>query len=511
MKQLIVLLLVLFPLSIFAQKQGQPLLDSLQKELPKLKDDTNKVKSLYNISLNYKGINEENGISYGEQGIELATKLNWKKGIALCNFIVGLHYQNKNDLMHALEYYKKASKIAEEGQLVQFKGVYLGYIGEVYYDLYYDNSGEFVSDIMQKAGKSTYLKNSVDNLNKAIIACQDANDDESILEFAPYLAKVYAQTGKFRDAYDVINQYNTIKDSLYSIEKMREMYNDMQLKIKAEKKIMTQDDKIKMQEMHIKMDHMDLDMKRMQFSFFIIGFILLGALVFIIFRSLKIQKKSNRLLTIEKQRSDDLLLNILPSEVAEELKNKGSADAKYFDDVTVLFTDFVGFTLVAEKMSPQELVTELDTCFKAFDDIIGKYNIEKIKTVGDAYLAVSGLPLPDPKHASNVVHAALAMRQFMQERKSELGDKTFDIRIGVHTGNVVAGIVGLKKFAYDIWGDTVNTAARMEQNSQTGKINISQTTYELVKQEFDCIYRGDIQAKNKGALSMFFCEEAFSL
>ncbi len=511
MKQLIVLLLVLFPFSIFAQKQGQPLIDSLQKELPKLKDDTNKVKFIYNISLNYKGINEENGISYGEQGVELATKLNWKKGIALCDFITGLHYQNKNDLMHALEYYKKAYKIAEEEQLLQFKGIYLGYIGEAYYDLYFDNSDEFVSDIMKKAGKSTYLMNAVDYLNKSIIICQEANDDESILEFAPYLAKVYAKTGKYKDAYDVINQYNSIKDSLYSIEKLREMYHDMQIKMESEKKLMTKDDTIKMQEMHNKMNRMELDRERLKLIFFIVGFVLLAALIFIIFRSLKIQKKSNSLLKIEKQRSDDLLLNILPSEVAEELKNKGSADATYFDAVTVLFTDFVGFNLVAETMTPQELVTELDTCFKAFDDIIGRYNIEKIKTVGDAYLAVAGLPLPDPKHTANVVHAALAMRQFMQERKNELGDKTFDIRIGVHTGNVVAGIVGLKKFAYDIWGVTVNTATCMLQNSQKGKINISQTTYELVKQEFDCIYRGDIQTKNKGALSMFFCEEALSL
>lgn len=209
-------------------------------------------------------------------------------------------------------------------------------------------------------------------------------------------------------------------------------------------------------------------------------------------------------LKAEKKKSDDLLNNILPEEVAEELKQKGISSARFFDHVTVLFTDFVAFTKAGERMSPQELVDELHTCFKAFDDIISKYNIEKIKTIGDAYLAVCGLPASDVNHALNVANAAIEIKQYMIARKQQLGDKTFEIRIGIHSGSVVAGIVGVKKFAYDIWGDTVNTAARMEQNSEPGKINISQTTYELVKDNFDCTYRGEITAKNKGELSMYF-------
>lgn len=208
----------------------------------------------------------------------------------------------------------------------------------------------------------------------------------------------------------------------------------------------------------------------------------------------------------EKQKSDDLLLNILPAEVAEELKISGTAAARQFDEVTVLFTDFVNFTIASEVLTPQQLVTELDSCFKAFDDIIGKYDIEKIKTIGDAYLAVSGLPLPDAQHAEHVLAAAFEIRAFMQERRKELCERTFEIRIGVHTGPVVAGIVGVKKFAYDIWGDTVNTAARMEQNSEPGRINISHTTYELVQDKFVCSYRGEIEAKNKGMLQMYFAE-----
>jgi class 3 adenylate cyclase len=155
-------------------------------------------------------------------------------------------------------------------------------------------------------------------------------------------------------------------------------------------------------------------------------------------------------------------------------------------------------------MAPQELVDELHACFKAFDAIVRKHRIEKIKTVGDAYLAVSGLPLADPEHAVTMVKAALEIEQFIHERKKLLGDKTFEVRIGIHSGNVVAGIVGDIKFAYDVWGDTVNTASRMEEHSEAGKINISQTTYELVKDQFECNYRGEITAKNKGSLQMYF-------
>lgn len=228
---------------------------------------------------------------------------------------------------------------------------------------------------------------------------------------------------------------------------------------------------------------------------------LIGSVVFLLI----VYRQRNRIKSIN-TKNEELLLNILPAEVAEELKEKGSADAKQFDNVTVLFTDFKSFTTVSQRLLPQELVNELHACFKGFDEICGKYNIEKIKTIGDAYLAVCGLPLADEKHAENVVNAALEIRGFMENRSKELGEKTFEVRIGINSGSVVAGIVGVKKFAYDIWGDTVNTAARMEQNSEVGKINISETTYELVKDIFTCTYRGEIDAKNKGKLKMYFAE-----
>jgi class 3 adenylate cyclase len=208
----------------------------------------------------------------------------------------------------------------------------------------------------------------------------------------------------------------------------------------------------------------------------------------------------------EKKKSDDLLLNILPSQTAEELKQTGFSEAKQFNDVSVFFSDFVNFTGQSETMSPDELVGELHNCFKAFDEITARHNIEKIKTIGDAYLSAGGLPNPDERHALNVVNAALEILEFMKARRVLLGNKTFDIRIGIHTGSVVAGIVGVRKFAYDIWGDAVNTAARMEQSSEPGRINISEATYNMVKHQFDCTYRGEIEAKNKGRLKMYFVE-----
>ena len=206
----------------------------------------------------------------------------------------------------------------------------------------------------------------------------------------------------------------------------------------------------------------------------------------------------------ERKKSETLLLNILPAEVAKELKQNGIAQTRQFENVTVLFTDFVNFTQAGEKMTPQALIDELHECFKAFDDIISGYHIEKIKTIGDAYLAVCGLPVAEPAHAHKIVMAAIDILNFMDNRYAELGNNTFQLRIGINSGSVVAGIVGVKKFAYDIWGDTVNTAARMEQNCETGKINISQSTYDLVQDKFPCSYRGEIEAKGKGMLKMYY-------
>ncbi|OJV55801.1 MAG: hypothetical protein BGO31_17055 [Bacteroidetes bacterium 43-16] len=212
-----------------------------------------------------------------------------------------------------------------------------------------------------------------------------------------------------------------------------------------------------------------------------------------------------RELQSEKQKSDNLLLNILPQEVAEELKEKGASKAQYYDEVSVLFTDFVNFTAIAQKLGVEELLEELNANFTAFDQIMEKHGLEKIKTIGDAYLAVSGLPVKNTDHALNAAAAALDILAFVAERKKQV-PYGLNIRIGIHSGSLIAGIVGVKKFAFDIWGDTVNTAARMEQSSAPGKINISENTYHLIEQTFNCTYRGKLQAKGKGEMDMYFVE-----
>ncbi|MBX9449990.1 MAG: hypothetical protein KL787_09870 [Taibaiella sp.] len=209
----------------------------------------------------------------------------------------------------------------------------------------------------------------------------------------------------------------------------------------------------------------------------------------------------------EKQKSEELLLNILPHEVAEELKEKGSSKAQYYDEVSVIFTDFVNFTAHSEKLGAEAMLQELNECFTAFDLIMEKHGLEKIKTIGDAYLAVSGLPILSPHHAEKTILAALDILNFVRERKLH-HPHSLDIRIGIHSGPLIAGIVGVKKFAYDIWGDTVNTAARMEQNSIPGRINISQETYRLVQDTFTFEPRGKINVKGKGELEMYFVIQA---
>ena len=221
----------------------------------------------------------------------------------------------------------------------------------------------------------------------------------------------------------------------------------------------------------------------------------------------KVEERTNELY-IEKKKSDDLLLNILPEVVAQELKQTGRTTPRSYEVATVMFTDFENFTRKSEKLSPEELVSIIDTCFKKFDEIISKYNIEKIKTIGDAYLCVSGLPDTKDHNAVNVISAAMEIIDVIKDLQQEDGGKGFfDIRIGIHTGPLVAGVVGNKKFAYDIWGDTVNTAARMEQSSEPNRINISQSCYELVKDKFQCSFRGKQPAKNKGLIEMYFVED----
>jgi class 3 adenylate cyclase/ActR/RegA family two-component response regulator len=222
-------------------------------------------------------------------------------------------------------------------------------------------------------------------------------------------------------------------------------------------------------------------------------------------------ERQKELIQAAKMQSDSLLLNILPDEIAEELKRFGRSYARKHQQVSVLFADIKGFTQVAETLSPEKLVTALDEVFRAFDNIVDKYDMEKIKTIGDAYMCACGLPRSDADNALKAVKTAIDMQQFIHGfglacRIQNLPE--FEIRIGIHTGPVIAGVVGSRKFAYDIWGDTVNLASLMEQHGEAGKINISASTYSLIKDNYECIHRGKIEVKSKGGIDMYFIGDA---
>jgi len=238
--------------------------------------------------------------------------------------------------------------------------------------------------------------------------------------------------------------------------------------------------------------------------------LIIAALLFLLYqgkqRTARALAAKNRIIEEERKRSDELLLNILPPAVAQELKTKNKVAARKYEEATVMFIDFVGFTHTAEKLTPEQLVSELDYCFTSFDRIIGQYRIEKIKTVGDAYICASGL---SDKNASpsDMVKAALQIQDFLLHLKAERmsqGLPYFEARVGIHTGPVVAGVVGEKKFAYDIWGDTVNTAARVEQACEPGRVNVSESTYWKAKYEFEWLPRGVISTKNKAPMEMYY-------
>ncbi len=368
-------------------------------------------------------------------------------------------------------------------------------IGKTHLAVALDTTGFVVDPEVMPKSKRKNLKLAIENFEKAKrIYEEELNSMISLGEVYELLSLAKQEGNDPKGALSYYKKYMTIKDSLDIQNEAKKV-----VEFDADREMTLKNKELELQQVLIAK-------KRNERLLLLAGMVILIVGLIVVLMSHRARGRANKLLAVEKEKSEELLLNILPEEVAHELKEKGSANAMHFDEVSVLFTDFVDFTKAGERLTSQELVDELHTCFKAFDEITGKYHIEKIKTIGDAYLAVSGLPAADAKHAEQVVNAAIEILAFMEERQALVGDKTFRIRIGVHSGDVVAGIVGVKKFAYDIWGDTVNTASRIEHHSEPNKINISQTTYELVKDKFSFTYRGELEAKNKGKLKMYFVE-----
>jgi adenylate cyclase len=320
------------------------------------------------------------------------------------------------------------------------------------------------------------------------------------------LAESYSKSPDYKQAFTYLHLYSDIKDTLYNAE-MDKKLQAQSLSYEIEKK----EGQISLLEKDQELKSLELKRQKAIRN----GTIAIGVLFLVmaggLFNRYRYTKRVNKIIEKEKDRSEALLLNILPKEVAEELKAKGEAEARLISQVTVLFTDFKGFTAMSELVSPEQLVKDLHECFSYFDRLCGQHGMEKIKTIGDAYMAAGGLPVENSTHAADAIQVALAMRDFIAEgkaRKIAAGLPFFEIRIGIHTGPVVAGIVGVKKFSYDIWGDTVNTASRMESSGAAGQVNISEATYALVYDEpgLDFIPRGKVQAKGKGEMEMYFVE-----
>ncbi|MBL0341087.1 MAG: tetratricopeptide repeat protein [Bacteroidetes bacterium] len=397
--------------------------------------------------------------------------------------VLGIVTDRKGDYQQALQYDFKALKLYEEiGNKEQIPFVYNN-IANVYL-----NQNKF-NDALLYVNKAIANAKDIGSLSYLSLSYQMRSTVDSALGNYPQAYANYKMHILFRDSVD--NQES--KKKIVQTQ-MKYDFDKREAAAKAEQAIK---DAVATKE---------LQKQKLMRNGFMGGFAIVALFAGVFFGQRNKIKKGKKL-------SDELLLNILPEEVAEELKAKGSADAKQFDEFTVMFTDFKGFTQISEKLTPAELVSEIHTCFKAFDNIIDKYNIEKIKTIGDAYMCAGGLPVANTTNAMDVVNAAIEIQKFMQEhlqqRKNE-GKEVFEIRIGIHTGGVVAGIVGVKKFAYDIWGDTVNIASRMESSGEAGKVNISGSTYELVKDKFNCTHRGKIMAKNKGEIEMYFVSSSIN-
>jgi len=339
------------------------------------------------------------------------------------------------------------------------------------------------------------------HLLDSLIAIAGATEDLEVVSNATRnLAEVTLAHGNKDSAFYILRRHIALRDSVLGKERVRAVA-DMEVRYETEKKA-KENLALRATNLEVELDRARVKRIRNVLGLCLAFAITFGSVVFY---------QRNRIAR-ERKRSEELLLNILPEEVAAELKAKGEAEAVLIDQVTVLFTDFKGFTAMSEQVTPKDLVRDLNDCFSAFDRITEKYGIEKIKTIGDAYMAAGGLPVPNNTHAIDVINAALEMRDFIaagKARKAAAGLPYFEIRIGVHTGPVVAGIVGVKKFQYDIWGDTVNTASRMESSGEVGQVNISEATYALVKNEasFTFIPRGKVQAKGKGELEMYFVAE----
>ncbi len=441
-----------------------------------------------------------------EEGMRLSSALGDDRSVAICLFNIAVDHFRKGDLQKTL------GVLAQARERVEGSG-----------------DDGLLGGILSLRGDT---ENKLGQHAKAIVTCQQA------LELAAHLGNFELQSSTCECLYDAHKalgqgsialtyheQMRAFADSI-SAQKTGEELQRMEYAWQMEADSIAQAEKDRM----VDRAHADEVSQKSNARNIAIS---VGLLLFLVVAALYARNRfihaAKTRVEQDQHRTEHVLHNVLPSNIATELKATGRAEARSFDEVTVLFTDFKGFTEASEKLSPKDLVGELNTCFEAFDHIITARGIEKIKTIGDAYMCAGGLPDPKTSSPADVVHAALDMQAFMTSRKKERdaqGFPAFEMRVGIHTGPVVAGIVGVKKFQYDIWGDTVNTASRMESSGEVGEVNISEATYALVKDTvvssqlsgarttdneqpttapvFSFTPRGKVQAKGKGEMEMYF-------
>ena len=491
------------------------------------------------------------------KSLKFAEKINDQKGIGSVLISVADTYSTMENRNNAEIYYNKGIEVLRKvGDSIQLATALLNagdeYFNAEKYDkalVNFEESGIIFRKINYLIGTAYNLGNvgmvyaeqnkdelAEKNINEAITILEHLQDYYPITVYLTYMSDIYVKKGDFTTAFNfalrslnLAKQYG-LKDQiseanlkLYELSNSKGnkdlaleyyknyiVYRDSVRNIESVEKMADLRTDYEISQKQLEVDLLNQQKKTQRiivyataFALFLIGLLAIG-----LYKRNKYVRATNKIIEKEKQRSENLLLNILPEETAQELKDKGKVQAKRFESVTVLFTDFKGFSNYAEHLSPEELVNTVDFYFSKFDEIIEKFGLEKIKTVGDAYMCAGGLPFPSNDHATKMVLAALEINDFVKNVKvsQDLIATKFDIRIGINTGPVVAGVVGSKKFAYDIWGDSVNIASRMESSSEPGKINISENTYELVKDKFNCKFRGNIEVKNRGLLKMYFVE-----
>ncbi len=464
----------------------------------------------------------DKAVSYLLQALPLSEALDNKSSIGTISANLGEIYLTQNDFIKSKSFYEKSIKALGDSPDGSF--AYNG-IGKIYL-----KQGDFIQalnyhnkalSIAQKTNSKPQMvrafqgianvyvaqsdyTNALIYYNKATAIAEEIKSPLDLKDIYQGMAVAYAKTADYKKAFKYQTLYADVKDTLYNIETDKKL-GKLQFEFDLQKKqgeinLLTKDKALQ-----------DADLRRQKLvkNAFAAGLGLVFLIALLIFRNYREKVKTNKILDQQKDEIEQLLLNILPAEVAKELQLNGQATPRNFESVSVMFTDFKSFTVIADKMTPQDLVEELNKCFIAFDHIIGKYNLEKIKTIGDAYMCAGGIPSPDNRHAYNMVRASLEIQEYIIEnnkRKLEAGLEAWDLRLGLHVGPIVAGVVGKRKYAYDIWGSTVNIASRMESNGEPGRVNISATTYELIKDEFECSYRGKIYAKNVGDIDMYFVE-----